>query len=154
MIINVVTRIKFSLIVKNKNDICSVFISVFNKMRNQVDRKCKCFRMNDEKEFKNLTFELNDRDIQWEKLILYAQNQDNIFERSVRTIVKRSRIFIIHAHLSRNFWFEKLIVVCYIINCLLIKLLDEIISYKVWYEKKSDSSNLKIYDCDVYVVDY
>ncbi len=28
------------------------------------------------------------------------------------------------------------------------------ISYEAWYEEKSDLSNLRMYDCDVYVIDY
>ncbi len=61
---------------------------------------------------------------------------------------------MIHAHLLRKFWFEALIAVCYIINRLLIKSLRRMISYEAWYEKKSDLSSLRMYDCDVYVIDY
>ncbi len=154
VVINDVTRIKFSLTLKNKDDICFVVISVFNKMKNQIDRKIKFFRIDDERKFKNLTSELNARSIQWEKSVLYAQNQNDVFERSIRTILERVRILMIHAHLFRKFWFEALIAVCYIINRLFIKSLREMISYQAWYEKKSDLSNLRMYDCDVYVIDY
>jgi hypothetical protein len=63
VVINDATRIKFSLILKNKDDICSVVISMFNKMKNQIDRKIKFFRIDDEKEFKNLISELNAQSI-------------------------------------------------------------------------------------------
>ncbi len=63
VVIDDVTRIKFSLILKHKNDICFIVISVFNKMKNQIDRKIKFFRIDDEREFKNLISELNARDI-------------------------------------------------------------------------------------------
>jgi trehalose/maltose hydrolase-like predicted phosphorylase len=61
---------------------------------------------------------------------------------------------MIHAHLFRKFWSKALAVVCYIINRLFIKSLRRMISYETWYEKQSDLSELKMYDCDVYVVDY
>ncbi len=154
VVIDDVTRIKFSLILKNKDDISSVVISVFNKMKNQIDRKIKFFRFDDERKFKDLTFELNARDIQWKKSVSYAQNQDDVFERSIRTILERVRTLMIHAHLFRKFWLEALIAVCYIINRLLIKSLREMISYEAWYEEKSDLSSLRVYDCDVYVIDY
>ncbi len=64
VVINDVTRIKFSLILKNKDDICSVVISMFNKMKNQIDRKIKFFRIDDVKKFKDLISELNARNIQ------------------------------------------------------------------------------------------
>ncbi len=64
VVIDDATRIKFSLILKHKDDICFVVISVFNKMKNQIDRKINFFRIDDEKKFKNLTSELNARDIQ------------------------------------------------------------------------------------------
>jgi uncharacterized protein YlxP (DUF503 family) len=141
VVINDVTRIKFSLILKNKDDSCSVVISVFNKMKNQISRKIKFFRTDDEEEFKDFIFELNARDIQWKNSISYAQDQNDVSERSIRTILERARTFMIHAHLSRKFWFEALIAACYIINRLLIKSLREMISYEAWYEKKSDLSN-------------
>ncbi len=126
VVINDVTRIKFSLILKNKDDICSVVISVFNKMKNQIDRKIKFFRTDDEREFKDLTSELNVRDIQWKKSASYAQDQNNVSKRSIKTILERVCTFMIHAHLLRKFWFEALIVACYIINRLFIKSLKEI----------------------------
>jgi hypothetical protein len=153
-VIDDATRIKFSLILKHKDDICSIVISVFNKMKNQIDRKIKFFRIDDEREFKDLIFELNARDIQWKKSVSYAQNKNDVFERSIKTILKRACILMIHAHLSRKFRSKALTVVCYIINRLLIKSLREMISYETWYEKQSDLSKLKMYDCDVYVVDY
>jgi hypothetical protein len=64
VVINDATRIKFSLTLKNKDDICFVVISVFNKMKNQIDRKIKFFRIDDERKFKDFTSELNARNIQ------------------------------------------------------------------------------------------
>jgi hypothetical protein len=154
VVINDVTRIKFSLILKNKDDICFVVISVFNKIKNQINRKIKFFRIDNEREFKDLISELNARSIQWKKSASYAQDQNDVSKRSIKTILKRARTFMIHVHLSRKFWFEALIAACYIINRLLIKSLREMISYEAWYEKKSDLSNLRMYDCDVYVIDY
>jgi hypothetical protein len=63
VMINDVTRIKFSLILKNQNDICFVVISMFNKMKYQINRKIKFFRIDDGKKFKDLISELNVRDI-------------------------------------------------------------------------------------------
>jgi hypothetical protein len=154
VVINNATLIKFSLILKNKDDICSVVISVFNKMKNQIDRKIKFFRTDDEKKFKDLISELNARDIQWKKSASYAQDQNDVSERSIKTILERVRTFMIHAHLFRKFWFEALIAACYIINRLLIKSLRRMNLYEAWYEKKSDLSSLRVYDCDVYVIDY
>ncbi len=154
VVIDDATRIKFSLTLKNKDDICSVVISVFNKMKNQIDRKIKFFRTDDEEKFKDLTSELNGRSIQWKKSASYAQDQNDVSKRSIRTILERARTLMIHAHLSRKFWFEALIAACYIINRLLIKSLKRMTSYETWYEEKSDLSNLRVYDCDVYVIDY
>jgi hypothetical protein len=103
VVIDDVTRIKFSLILKHKDDICSIVISMFNKMKNQIDRKIKFFPIDDEEKFKNLIFELNARSIQWKKSISYAQNLNEIFERSIKTILKRARILIIYVYLSRKF---------------------------------------------------
>ncbi len=35
-----------------------------------------------------------------------------------------------------------------------IKALNDKISYETWYEEKPDLSNLRVYECDAYTIDY
>jgi hypothetical protein len=103
VVVDDATRIKFPLTLKHKDDISPAVISVFNKVENQTGRKIKFFRTDDGGEFKDLTPELNARGIQWEKSAPYAQDQDGVSERSIRTILERARTLMIHAHLPRKF---------------------------------------------------
>jgi phosphopantetheine adenylyltransferase len=61
---------------------------------------------------------------------------------------------LIAANLSKRLWPKALITVCYLSNRSLIKTLDEKISYEAWHDEKSDLSNLRVYDCKTYVIDY
>ena len=61
---------------------------------------------------------------------------------------------LIHAGLLSKLWPEALLTACYITNKLPIKVLEGKTPFEAWYKKKPDISNLRVYDCDAYVVDY
>ena len=69
-------------------------------------------------------------------------------------MIERARTLMIETHFSHLFWFEIIVVACYLFNRLFTKVLIEKISFEIWTNRKFDLSNLRVYDCDVYVVDY
>jgi hypothetical protein len=97
---------------------------------------------------------LNDKSIEWEKSVSFAQDQDDVSERIIRTIIEKARILLIAANLLKRLWSKTLITICYLSNRFLIKTLDEKTSYEAWHNEKSDLSNLRMYDCKTYVIDY
>jgi transposase InsO family protein len=102
------TRMKFPLVLKQKDDICDAIVTIFNKVETHTGRKIKFFRTDDEGEFKGLTATLNQKGIQWEMSAPYAQDQDGVSERFVRTILERARTMLIHGALPRKLWPEAL----------------------------------------------
>jgi hypothetical protein len=78
---------------------------------------------------------LNDKSIEWEKSISFAQDQNDVSERAIRTVIKKARILLIAANLSKRLWPETLSTTCYLSNRSLIKTLDEKILYETWYDE-------------------
>ncbi len=148
------TRLKFLLILRSKDKITIKIQALFNKMKTHTDRKIRFFRIDDDRKFVSLEETLNDKDIEWKKSASFAQDQDNVSERIIRTIIEKARILLIAANLSQRLWPKALITVCYLSNRSLIKTLDEKTSYEAWHDEKSDISNLRMYDCKTYVIDY
>lgn len=61
---------------------------------------------------------------------------------------------IIHANFLTHLWPEAIAAAVYITNWLLTKAFKDKIPYKAWYNEQSNLSNLRIYNCDAYVIDY
>jgi hypothetical protein len=97
---------------------------------------------------------LNDKSIEWEKSAPFAQDQDDVSKRAIRTVIEKARILLIAANLPKRLWSETLSTTCYLSNRSLIKTLDEKTSYEAWHDEKPDLSNLRMYDCKTYVIDY
>jgi hypothetical protein len=148
------TRMKFLIILKSKDEIILKIRALFNKMKTHTDRKIKFFRIHDNRKFASLEETLNDKDIEWEKSASFAQDQDDVSERTIRTIIEKARTLLIAANLFKPLWPKTLITVCYLSNRSLIKTLNDKIFYKTWHDKNFDLSNLRMYDCKEYVIDY
>jgi hypothetical protein len=148
------TRMKFSLILKSKDEITIKIRALFNKIKMHTDRKIKFFRIDDDRKFASLKKTLNDKSIEWEKSASFAQDQDDVSERVIRTVIEKARILLIAANLLKRLWSKTLITICYLSNRFLIKTLDEKTSYEAWHDEKFDLSNLRMYDCKTYVIDY
>jgi hypothetical protein len=57
-------RMKFSLILRSKDEITIKIRALFNKMKTHTDRKIKFFRIDDDRKFVSLEGTLNDKDIE------------------------------------------------------------------------------------------
>jgi hypothetical protein len=55
---------------------------------------------------------LNDKNIEWEKSISFAQDQNDVLERAIRTMIEKARILLIAANLSKRLWLKALIITC------------------------------------------
>ncbi len=148
------TRMKFFIILWSKDEITIKIRALFNKMKTHTNRKIRFFRIDDDREFASLKKTSNDKNIEWKKLVSFAQDQNDVSKRAIRTVIDKTRILLIAANLSKRLWSETLSTICYLSNRSLIKTLDEKIFYETWYDEKSDFSNLWVYDYQAYVIDY
>jgi hypothetical protein len=65
-------------------------------------------------------------------------------------IVNRIKTLLIDTYLSEKLWIELVKTVVYLRNRLLIRILNQLISYKYFYKKKSDISHFRIINLAVY----
>jgi hypothetical protein len=92
-------RMKFFIILRSKDEIILKIQALFNKMKTHTDRKIKFFRIDDDREFASLKEILNDKSIEWKKSASFAQDQDDVSERTIRTVIEKARILLIAANL-------------------------------------------------------
>jgi hypothetical protein len=148
------TRMKFPIILKSKDEIVEKIRALFNKVETHTGRKIRFFRTDDGREFLPLEGTLNDKGIEWEKSAPFAQDQDGVSERAIRTVIEKARTLLISANLPKRLWPEALTAACYLSNRSLTKALNDKTPYEAWYGEKPDLSNLRVYECDAYTVDY
>jgi hypothetical protein len=63
VVINDATRIKFSMILKTKDEICTQILIIFNQIENHTNRKIEFFRTKEGEEFQRFTLIINEKDI-------------------------------------------------------------------------------------------
>ena len=148
------TRMRFPMTIKSKDGICEENKIVFNKIETYMGKKMNYFGSNNTREYQLLVPYFKKKGIIWEKSALYAQDQDGVAERSIHTIIEKAQTMLIHAGLSSKLWPKALLTACYITNRLSTKALEGKTPFEAWYKRKPDISNLLVYGCDAYIVDY
>jgi predicted RNase H-like nuclease len=63
VVIDDATRMKFSMILRTKDEICAQILIIFNQIENHTGRKIKFFRTNEGGEFQKLTLIINEKSI-------------------------------------------------------------------------------------------
>ena len=76
--------------IKSKDGICEESKIVFNKIETYTGKKMQYFRSKDAGEYQLLVPYFDKKIIIWEKFVLYAQDQDGVTKRSIRTIIERA----------------------------------------------------------------
>ncbi len=148
------TRMQFFIILRSKDEIILKIQELFNKIKTHTSRKTRFFRIDDDCEFASLKKILNEKSIEWKKSAFFAQDQDEVSKRAICTIIEKARILLIAANLSKRLWPETFSTTCYLSNRFFTKALNEKTLYETWYDEKPDLSNLRMYDCKAYVIDY
>lgn len=105
-------------------------------------RSVKSMQTDNGPEFARLKAYFDEKRVFREKSAPYAQDQDGVSERSIRTIIEKARTMIINANLPVHLWPEAMAAAVYIANRLPTKALDNKTSYEVWYKEQPDLSNL------------
>ena len=153
VMMNDVIRMKFSIVLKTKDEIVFEMIKIFNLIENQLNERIKFLRIDYDKEYRRLISTLNEKDIKWELFVSYAQNQNDVSKRIIKTIIEKIRILIIETKFFCHFWLEVVSTSCYLLNRSFNKSI-KITSFEIWTNRKLDLFNFRMYKCDVYVIDY
>ncbi len=154
MVTDDATCMRFSMILKSKDAICKELGTIINQVKTDTGQDLKYFRSDNAGEYQGLQPTFQKKGILWEKSAPYTQDQDDVSERSIRTVLERAKTMLIHTRLSSSPWPEAIVAACYITNHLPTKAVDGKTPYETWYKKKPDFANLRVYGCNAYVVDY
>ena len=78
-----------------------------------------------------------------------SPEMNGVAERMNRTILEKAKCMCAHAHLPKSLWAEAACTACYVYNRLPNAHLSP---YEVWYSRKPDLSNLRVFDCVAYAL--
>ena len=141
VVIDDATRTRFPIVLKTKDEICDELPKVINRIETETGRPVKALRTDDGGEYERLQPYLDQKGIVREKSAPYAQDQDGVAERSIRTILERARTMMIHTKLPHHLWPKVISAACYITNRLPTKALDGKTPYEAWHRYKPNLSN-------------
>jgi hypothetical protein len=92
------------------------------------------------------------RGIQWEYTVPYAPDQNGVAERSMRTIMSKTRTTIIDSHLNESLWAEVMDTIVYLTNRSPTKsVADGSTPYEAWTGKKPNLGHLRMIGCTAYI---
>jgi hypothetical protein len=148
------TRMRMAVTLKHKDDVVKETTALINIIEAHTKQPIRRWRCDAGEEWAGLTSTFKEKGILKEMSAPYAQDQDGVSERSIRTIIERARTMMLQANLPVKLWPEAIAAAVYITNRLPTKALQGKTPYEAWYSEKPDLSNLRVYGCDAYVVDY
>ena len=99
VVIDDATKTRFPILLKTKDEIGDELPTVINCIKTETNCPVKALRTDDGSEFESLKPYLKGKKIAHEKSAPYAQDQDGVAERSICTILERTRTMLIHANL-------------------------------------------------------
>ena len=139
---------------RTKDEALFKFKELVNILRNQ-GLLVEYFRSDDGGEFRAMQPYFKEQGIQWEPSAPYAQQQNGVSERSIRTVLEKARTMLIHANLPKSFWAEALNTPVYLADRTPTSSLpDHKTPYEAWHEKKPDIQHLRVFGCTAWVLDY
>lgn len=142
---------EFVFPIRNKSDVFSKFIEFKKLVENQTEKTIKVFRSDNGTEFVNKQFQqfFIANGIKHEKTAPYSPQQNVVAERMNRTLVEKVRCMLFDSGLSKQFLAEALCTAANIVNVLPVKANDNKSPDEIWFQKKPDIKNMKVFGCRV-----
>ena len=144
----------FVYVMKSKSEAVSKFINFKNFVENQTGSSLKILRSDGGKEYDNNNMNkfCADNGIKYEKTAPYSPQQNGVAERTNRTIIEKVRCMLFDTHMSKGFWAEAVFSAVQIINVLPNSSIENKIPNELWYGKKCDVSNFKVFGAKAMVM--
>ena len=144
------SRMVFIYLLKHKGEVLLKFIQFQRLTTTQMERSIKCLRTDNGGEY--LSKEFNEycasNGIQRQMSTPYTPQQNGVSERSNRTIMEMARSMLAHAQMPKLFWGEAVLTACYIRNrCTSSSTKSNKTPYELWYNKKPNTSHLRVFGC-------
>jgi Integrase core domain len=141
------TRMCFIYFIKTKDQVFEKFKLFKNLVENQKGTKIKTFRTDGGGEFcnKELDSYLESMGIVHQTTNPYTPQQNGMLERMNRTVTEKARCLLFDSKLDKFFWAEACNTAVYLRNRTIAAGLDGKTPYEMWYARKPDISNLRIF---------
>lgn len=138
---------------KHKSEAKYKIIEFLKWTETQLNRKPKILRTDRGLEEVNkevIEFVTNNGMIH-QKSCAYTQQQNGRIERDNRTVVESARTLLVGANLKKVFWAEAVNTAVYVLNRTGTSSVPGKTPYELWFNKKADLSNLKVFGIVAYV---
>ena len=139
--------------IKHKSEVFQKFKEFEAAAVNSTGNRIATLRSDNGGEYVSSEFEqyLLHRGIKHELSVPYSPEQNGTAERQNRTLVEAARTMLQHAGLTNTYWAEAVASAAYVRNRVVTSALSKgITPYELWYGKKPDVSNLKVFGCIAY----
>jgi hypothetical protein len=153
LLIDDYSRMTHVRILKKKSDAFEEFQDYKTLVENELEKKIKTVRTDGGGEFcsKHTRHFLRKHGIKHQSSTPYTPQQNGRVERMNRTIITMAKCMMTDAQLERRFWAEAVNTAVYIKNRISHTAIHNEIPYELWYKKKPDLSNVRVFGCRAFV---
>lgn len=138
---------------KTKDEALEYFKEFKQLVETQTGQKIKCLRSDNGGEFCGNDFEqyLKRAGIVHQRTNPHTPEQNGMSERMNRTVIEKARCLLFEADMSKIFWAEAINTAIYLRNRCIARGLELKTPYELWYGRKPDISNIRIFGSETMV---
>lgn len=139
-------------LLRTKSEVCSKFKEYFMFTKSLFNKSINRLRCDNGGEYKSKELQqfCRDNGVFIEYTVAYSPEQNGKSERINRTLIEKARTMLDNAHVPKEYWSEAVYTAAYLINRSPTSTLQNVTPAELWYQRKPDVSNLKIFGCSVY----
>lgn len=136
-------------LIKGKDEVYDKFREFVSMVQAKFNEKISKLRCDNGGEYVSNNFKnfCRERGIILDYTVPYTPQQNGKAERKNRSLVERSRAIIEESGVPKEFWGEAIRTVNYIMNRGTSASLNGVTPAEIWYHKKPDVSNLRVFGC-------
>lgn len=143
------THVTVTYLMKRKSEVLSKFQEYCEAVESHFGLKLSRLRCDNGGEYTGTAFKnfCVKKGIVIEYTVPYNPQQNGVSERMNRTICDKMRSLLHDSHLTDEFWGEAVLTATYLTNRSSTVSLKSKTPFEMWYQRKPDLSNLKVFGC-------
>ncbi|GKE62272.1 putative ribonuclease H-like domain-containing protein [Tanacetum coccineum] len=137
-----------------KDETSNILMNFIKEIENQVDKKVKVIRSDNEIEFKNKVLDefCREKGIKREYSVARTLQQNGVAEKRNRTLIEAARTMLADSKLPTKFWAEAVSTACYVHNRVLIVKPHNKTPYELFRDFKPAINFMKPFGCHVTIL--
>ena len=146
------SRYRWTYLLTTKAEQCQIFIQLCNQLQRLTDRKIKILLSDNGGEYlsNRLQTYLADQGIQHQTTVPHCSAQNGIAERANGVLMDMARAMLAHAGLPPTFWGAAILYATDITNCMPHPKDRTTTPYMLFFNKKPNAKQFKVFGCDAY----